>query len=617
MPLPDLTNPAAATNITTFGGDDPAASIDYNVPLPGAQVINRITPIVFEGDPFQPEAQRAGTSLLQLGIVEGDEGALQAINVERLAAFYRRVLPATARPALRSVADVGGDVAPLLASSDGSPQPLIAGGPLGDQEAINNRRHLVTEEDVDLQRRRKDSYIQRLAEVQAVTLPPRAVNAAPPMITMAVAGPGNSIQEIQVDPVAPPIPRLALVETWELRSYLGDYGLGRTLQTFSLLPGERTTITVETWRSDSSTREDATSIFDSSDTAAQTRFASSLARETGSAFQDQGGWSLSVGTSASAKMNLFGWVDASATVEAGFAANHQEASQRWSNSVSQSASEHAAQVNNSRQQAVQSTSSTTTQSGSATTTVREIVNTNLRRVLNFVFRELNQTYETYIVLRDIRLAFYNGRSGSAEIVPLADLRGFLSRHIATPARQAEVARIILSMCAQRLNWQGDPVATLQYGTRPDGANYQWVDATLGADGTLNAPANPLSTDYRWRFKPGALSGAGAPRVADGLITQRSDVVIRTDNMVVEALLGQADALDPYASALQALDLTARQADIHHREQENEKIEDALQIVGGIPGNDDKVEAYERMLGEKPDIEVVPVAAVTNGRPPNQ
>jgi hypothetical protein len=402
------------------------------------------------------------------------------------------------------------------------------------------------------------------------------------------------------------LPRFALVETWELRSYLGDYGLGRTLQTFSLLPGERTTITVETWRTEAATREDATSIFDSSDTAAQTRFTSALTTETGSAFQDQGGWAASVSTSASVGFNV-GIVNGQFGIQAGFAANHQEASQRWSGSVSQSAAEHAAQVNNSRRQAVEASSSTTTATGTATTTVRELSNTNLRRVLNFVFRELNQTYETYVVLRDIKVAFYNGNPGSAEVVPLPDLGQLVRRHV-NPANQEEVARFILAMCAQRLDANGDLITTLQVGANPDGIKYDWKPASLEGDGALKFEGDALASDVRWRFAPGKLSED--EREVNGVIMNRSSIVLRTDNLVVEALLGQADALDPYASALQALDLQNRQSETQARDAETERTTDALALVDA-QDDDEKIEAWQKIFPDEPEIQVVPVAAVTS------
>lgn len=233
--------------------------------------------------------------------------------------------------------------------------------------------------------------------------------------------------------------------------------------------------------------------------------------------------------------------------------------------------------------------------------------------MNFVFRELNQTYETYVVLRDIKLAFYNGRPGSVEIVPLTELRRFITTHVPA-AQQDAVARFVLAMCAQRLSYKNDLITTLQVGKRPNGSSYEWTPATLDGRGELDFADSPLSSDFRWRFAPGALSGAGAPRAIDGVITQRSNVVLRTDNMVVEALLGQADALDPYATALQALDLQARDADVEWRKTDIERVEAALTIIRAQAGAA-QIDAYAKLLGDQPDISVVPAAAVTtNGTP---
>ena len=542
-------------------------------------------------------------------MVTGDQGVLQGINSERLADFYRRALPATSRPSLQHVARVGGDVEPLL-SQIGDRKVALAGAVTDGVDLLGRRAILAEPDDVPRQRARIDSYIDGLASRESSA---PVLDRGRTLVTLPMPGLGQSIHHVPIDPVAPALPRIAVLETWELRSYLGDYGLGRTLQTFSLLPGERTTITLSTWRTEAATREDASSIFDSSDTAAQTRFSSSLADSSGSASQDQGGWAASVSTSVSAGSSLFGLVSGSASVNAGFSANHQEASQRYSNSVSQSASDHAAQVNNSRRQSVDSSSSTSNASGTETTTVREISNANLRRVLNFVFRELNQTYETYVVLRDIRIAFYNGQPGSAEIVPLADLGSLLRKYV-NPAAQEKLAMMILGLCAQRYDAFGDLVTMLEVGTNPDGITYQWAPAKLAGDGTIDFAGDPLATDVRWRFRQGALSNdKDGGHTVHGVIMDRTSVVLRTDNIVVEALLGQADALDPYASALQALDLLSREAQKEAREAETRQTTDALDLIAAQADNQ-KLDAWQKVFPDNPDIEVVPAAVVTeNGQ----
>ncbi|MGW4758179.1 hypothetical protein [Streptomyces chartreusis] len=596
MDFSDLISPQAADHLATFGPgqEGKAARLNYDVPLPGAHSWDRIVGAQVPADWFVDGARRLGKSLLDLGVVTGDEGRLVSVDRAKLSQLYRRMLPPTARPSLRLVAEVGGVVEPLLSqegraaqAGSGRPDPLA-------------RRALVAEpDDVDLQRIRTASYLERLAERESAVSPDRGTAE----VVLPLPGIGQSIRSVPVDPVAQAVPRLALVETWELRSFLGDYGLGRTLQTFSLLPGERTTITVQTWRTEAATRDDATSIFDSSDTAAQSRFTTSVANQTGSAYQDQGGWATSVSTSASGGFNV-GLAHAEFEASAGFAANHQEASQRFSTSVSEAAAEHASQVNNSRRQSINSTSQTNTASGTATTVVRELSNTNLRRVLNFVFRELNQTYRTEVVLKDVKVAFYNGRQGSAEIVPLPDLGRLLRRHI-KPDRQEEAARFILALCAERVDADGDIASTLQVGTDPQGITYRWNPAALESDGTLRFDGNPLASDVRWRFAPVGRDG-GARR---GVVMHRDTVVLRTDNLVVEALLGQADALDPYASALQALDLLDRESQTRARDAETRRVTDALALVSAQK-EDTRVEAWQKVFPDEPEIEVVPVAAVT-------
>jgi hypothetical protein len=266
-------------------------------------------------------------------------------------------------------------------------------------------------------------------------------------------------------------------------------------------------------------------------------------------------------------------------------------------------------VNNSRRQSVESTSSTTSAEGSATTTVREISNTNLRRVLNFVFRELNQEYETYVVLKNIQVAFYNGNPGSAEIVPLADLGPMLRKHV-DPARAEEVARAVLSLSAQRLDANADLVTTLEVGTNPAGISYKWAQAKLGGDGALDFNGDVLQSDVRWRFRQGALSkDEDGGRSVRGVIMDRTSVVLRTDNLIVEALLGQADALDPYAAALQALDLQDRSAQTEARTVDSRHDNVALDLVAAQPAAE-RIAAWQKIFPDEPEIQVVPVAAVS-------
>jgi hypothetical protein len=65
-------------------------------------------------------------------------------------------------------------------------------------------------------------------------------------------------------PVPPePRPRLLLVEVYRLSSYLGSYGAGRVLKTLTLLPGEKTKVSVKTYTHSTTDAKQASSILDS------------------------------------------------------------------------------------------------------------------------------------------------------------------------------------------------------------------------------------------------------------------------------------------------------------------------------------------------------------------
>lgn len=80
---------------------------------------------------------------------------------------------------------------------------------------------------------------------------------------------GNTDEQIinivatRVDTLLPGRPRLALVESVTLSSFLGIYGAGRVVRTFSLLPGEKTKISVRTFTKRDEDRKQSTSILDS------------------------------------------------------------------------------------------------------------------------------------------------------------------------------------------------------------------------------------------------------------------------------------------------------------------------------------------------------------------
>ncbi len=342
-------------------------------------------------------------------------------------------------------------------------------------------------------------------------------------------------------------PSLFLVEKLAISSFLGDYGMGRTVRTFTLLPGETTSIRIKTWQSTEESRKQASSIIDSHEQEAQTRFQSEVQSETTDkkTRSSEEKWSVEAEASAS-----WGW--GSAKVSGSASGDYQSGREQFSKQVSSAVGEHAAKASSKRQLSVTSESETKTTAGEESVIERTIENVNVRRVLNFVFRELNQQYSTVLHLTDIQVAFTNRRSNSWHIVPVSGLRGLLAELLNAPQdRRDQIASLILKLAGTVIDGQGASVRTLDaihYDTLTDSITTGPV--TMDATGM---PTPPTEVDY-YRFKPGSLGGQTA---VDGVLLSEQTIVMRTDSVLVEALLGESDALDEFAMEVQQASATAQ------------------------------------------------------------
>lgn len=74
-------------------------------------------------------------------------------------------------------------------------------------------------------------------------------------------------------------PMILLIETYAISNFLGNYGAGKILNTFTLLPGEKTKITIKTYSRIETKRNEASSILDSASETATASFESALENE--------------------------------------------------------------------------------------------------------------------------------------------------------------------------------------------------------------------------------------------------------------------------------------------------------------------------------------------------
>jgi hypothetical protein len=189
-----------------------------------------------------------------------------------------------------------------------------------------------------------------------------------------------------------------LVEKLRLSSYLGAYGAGRTLRTVSLLPGQKDTISVKTYRTDSVTATQASSVLDSYTTESQDDLESTLSREQSN--KKTADESLKWNVSGSASWG-FGAVSLSAGASGGSNAAREELAKNISNAVQK----HAAKASSKRDIDIKTSKEDKSTSGEELSTQSVVENINLSRTLNFVFRQMNQEFITVLHLVDVRVAY--------------------------------------------------------------------------------------------------------------------------------------------------------------------------------------------------------------------
>lgn len=402
---------------------------------------------------------------------------------------------------------------------------------------------------------------------------------------------GGGVTSAPTEMAADPEPRLFLVEVWGISSFLGNYGVGRTVKTMTLLPGETMTIRVRTWRATSSSRTQGSSIVDSHTTEAAEKFGEEMQRQT----TDKATRSKSESWHAEAEASA-SWGFGSAKVSGGGAGDYHSGTEAFAQKARDTTEEHARKASESRQNTVTSSSEESEKSEDETVTERTIANVNMRRTLSFVFRELNQEYITKVHLQDVRVGFTNGQPGTWREVSLSGLKGLLDEVLRQKvligpqvSLQNRVAKDILATIAVRFDHRDLRVPMLEEIERDaEGAYTPKVVQSV-------KDINPLEASRYYRMRRGALNQEGADWPVPGVVTQEMKIVMRTDSIIAEALLGQSDALDDFAMAAQSAAADERRALAKKIKVENAVKEKGIALLDTSKFNKEMCEQYAKMF----------------------
>lgn len=377
-----------------------------------------------------------------------------------------------------------------------------------------------------------------------------------------------------------PDPAVYLVFHYKICSYLGDYGAGKTVKTFSLLPGEKTTISVRTFRHKEETKSRSEHVFDSFSKSSADSLQSTLQTEAGWESQDQRqktlgaefGGGLHLGLGGLDVLNIGGGVTASTT--------NTSTLNKHMNTMSEAIDTHTNEANSSREVDVNTDVTSTNIEETEEATTRQVQNINQSRTLNYVYRQLLQKYTTITYLDDVSIMFYNGYPESRIIVKLSEIDNLLSNVLeeapGSPCATviADTRQGIYRQLCNIFDYQGVKTSFMECVTDVN------VDCCDGS-------GEPWEQKYARKIP--TLSQTYDGKTVPGIILHVKDRVLRTDSVVVDALLGQGEALDCYNQKLQ--DIAVNKAQL-----ENDVMTQQQAIIDALDTATDKADKYKKVFG---------------------
>jgi len=377
------------------------------------------------------------------------------------------------------------------------------------------------------------------------------------------------------EPLAPK-PLITIVERYKVCSYLSDYGAGKTVKTFSLLPGEKTNISIKTYKDIETLKEEASSVLDS--------FSRSSASELETLVEGESSLNESENTvktfaadydlQIKAGVNL-GIVNIGGKTDLGLAYSKTGTSARESSIkvLSRAMDKQTSQASAKREVSINTESSIKVKQGEETSVVRELENINQSRVLNFVFRQLLQEYITITTLNDVQIMFTNGYPESDIVVGLDDIDTLLEQVLNTPAQIEEVRKNIFIELCNVYDHTGTAVSFIEK-----------VEETLN-----DCIFDTDSVTRSYVRKKKGLTQEAEGFTVEGIILDVKKRMLRTDSVVVDALLGQGEALDCYNMNLQ------NQAVIK-TDLENKALKQQIDTLEAIADPVERANAYKKVFG---------------------
>lgn len=398
-------------------------------------------------------------------------------------------------------------------------------------------------------------------------------------------------------------PRFLIIDHYRLSSFFGDYGAGKTVGVFSLIPGEETTLYIRNWRRTEETIKEASSIFDSFTEEAADEFEIDIQSEVSDTDSESSSSSKSrhskyagSGEIHFGSKRIGGSTQHSGELINDTASEVTSARETVAKNSAKVTSKHSSKASSKRETEVTQELEKKTEQEFERITERKIRNTNLSRTLNIVTRELNQEFTTYLAQTDVTLAFTNDLN-VFEVFQVHQLDEMLEKYLGETSTGGILdpsnpfgAQQPRDVVRERLLQQINEVYDFR-GTRHNFLE----EVALSDDGEEVFPVGeaPADRDTYYRVRRARDADSTNPFYesgvvpVEGVVMNESKHTVRTPAVIIDALLGHGVALDNYALGLQ-------QETLREKQIENRKLEVALDLIAA--GDTDALEAYRRIFG---------------------
>ncbi|MCY8944338.1 hypothetical protein, partial [Bacillus atrophaeus] len=351
--------------------------------------------------------------------------------------------------------------------------------------------------------------------------------------------------EMKYIPLAIKDKTLVIREEYRLSIFARDYGAGKTLQTFTVLPKEEIQINITTEKEH---EVESSSILDSFNQESYSNFRKTLEQQQTNA--DNVKETQQMSGSASGKTSYgFGSAKGSANFSYGMQATRDTLSESMRSSLESHASEASTKRVITIDTKTEKIKKTNTES-----VFRKIKNHNESRTLNFVFRQLNQEYVAIKHLVDVRIALWDGVTFKDEC-SLPELESFLKKHVIDDKIKL-VTKGILN--------------NLVFRDYKDKYHCLYEDAIMKpCEGTKEVKYRRFKQCNSIYKKPHnscdetkdqniIADGCNDPITVPGFIIGAESYMMKTYGVVVDALLGKNNAIEDNIINIREAELEAKQ-----------------------------------------------------------